>query len=369
MQNASFINPCVGIRSTSDYSPFGVQLDGRTSESEGYRYGFQGQEKDDEVKGDGNSVNYTFRMHDPRVGRFFAVDPLSRKYSWNSSYAFSENQVIHSIELEGMERYIKIYDEHKKLVKTLDSYDVEEGAKGPMGYGWLYLYHDGSYRYFEDGKSTYGDIKDDLVNPGMTSAEYGQLRHDNVNRGKASIVYSLFSFYVDKKIASQANLLKAEKWVLRHYPMEAYQVKDVPDLASNAGELAHGIVGGRHNGKADALRHAYWTALTAALTNNATFALELTTAHEQNPDQPLGEKLMDLNNNSVGLDVWRETKSTNGSVLWNAIVDKAVNGQLLIYNEISGKTESFKLTKSEAKSLKALIISKENNTGTGEDYD
>jgi hypothetical protein len=38
-----------------------------------YRYGFQGQEKDDEIKGGkGNSLNYTFRMHDPRVGRFFA---------------------------------------------------------------------------------------------------------------------------------------------------------------------------------------------------------------------------------------------------------------------------------------------------------
>ena len=40
-----------------------------------YRYGFQGQEKDDEVKGVGNSINYKYRMHDPRSGRFFAVDP------------------------------------------------------------------------------------------------------------------------------------------------------------------------------------------------------------------------------------------------------------------------------------------------------
>jgi RHS repeat-associated protein len=44
---------------------------------EGYRYGFQGQEVDKEIKGAGNSVNYKYRMHDPRVGRFFAVDPLA----------------------------------------------------------------------------------------------------------------------------------------------------------------------------------------------------------------------------------------------------------------------------------------------------
>jgi len=69
----------------------------------GYRFGFQGQEKDDEVKGNGNSLNYKYRMHDPRIGRFFATDPLEREYPWNSPYAFSENMVINAIELEGLE--------------------------------------------------------------------------------------------------------------------------------------------------------------------------------------------------------------------------------------------------------------------------
>jgi RHS repeat-associated protein len=69
----------------------------------GYRYGFQGQERDDEIKGKGNSLNYKFRMYDPRLGRFFAVDPLFAKYPWNSTYAFSENRVIDGIELEGLE--------------------------------------------------------------------------------------------------------------------------------------------------------------------------------------------------------------------------------------------------------------------------
>ncbi len=68
-----------------------------------YRYGFQGQEKDDEVKGDGNSVNYKYRMHDPRIGRFFAVDPLTSKYPWYTPYQFSGNKVIAFRELEGLE--------------------------------------------------------------------------------------------------------------------------------------------------------------------------------------------------------------------------------------------------------------------------
>jgi hypothetical protein len=59
---------------------------------------------DDEIKGEGNSANYKFRMHDTRVGRFFAVDPLTASFPANSSYAFSENSVIAYIEFEGLEK-------------------------------------------------------------------------------------------------------------------------------------------------------------------------------------------------------------------------------------------------------------------------
>ncbi len=68
-----------------------------------YRYGFQGQEKDDEIKGEGNSINYKYRMHDARIGRFFAADPLAPKYPHNSPYAFSENRVIDGVKLEELE--------------------------------------------------------------------------------------------------------------------------------------------------------------------------------------------------------------------------------------------------------------------------
>jgi len=96
------------VVSYSDYYPFGMLMDGRTNPlntvDEGeYRYGFQGQEMDDEVKGKGNSINYKYRMHDPRIGRFFAVDPLTSKYSFYSPYQFSGNEVISKIELEGLE--------------------------------------------------------------------------------------------------------------------------------------------------------------------------------------------------------------------------------------------------------------------------
>jgi len=78
-------------------------LPGRHANTGDYRYGFQGQEMDDEVKGEGNSVNFKYRMHDPRVGRFFAIDPLIAKYPHYTPYSFSGNKPIQYIELEGLE--------------------------------------------------------------------------------------------------------------------------------------------------------------------------------------------------------------------------------------------------------------------------
>ncbi len=84
-----------------------------------YRYGFQGQELDDEIKGEGNSINFTFRMYDPRVGRFFAVDPLTKKYPHYSPYSFSGNKVLAYVELEGGEEVEYV----EKFEYTGDAFD------------------------------------------------------------------------------------------------------------------------------------------------------------------------------------------------------------------------------------------------------
>ncbi|NHN27954.1 hypothetical protein FIA58_019930 [Flavobacterium jejuense] len=79
-----------------------MTLPGRTHSNTAYRYGFQGQEKDDELKGEGNSLNYTFRMHDPRVGRFLSLDPVFREYPGISAYSFAANRPIDGIDLNGL---------------------------------------------------------------------------------------------------------------------------------------------------------------------------------------------------------------------------------------------------------------------------
>ena len=59
-----------------------------------YRYGFNGQEKDNDIKGDANIYDYGARIQDPRLGRWLSVDPLQQKYTVLSSYQFCANSPL-----------------------------------------------------------------------------------------------------------------------------------------------------------------------------------------------------------------------------------------------------------------------------------
>lgn len=84
------------VATASDYAPFGMQLFGRTY-SEGsskYRYGFNGMEKDNDLKGDGLSYTTEYRAYDPRLGRWFSVDPKAQMQPWESPYSSMNNSPL-----------------------------------------------------------------------------------------------------------------------------------------------------------------------------------------------------------------------------------------------------------------------------------
>jgi len=65
-------------------------------------YGFNGMEKDDEMKNStGNSYTTMFRQYDPRLGRFMSRDPIV--YPWQSDYAAFNNNPIYFADPSGAE--------------------------------------------------------------------------------------------------------------------------------------------------------------------------------------------------------------------------------------------------------------------------
>jgi RHS repeat-associated protein len=140
----------------------------RNGNTGNYRFGFQNQECDMEIKGSGNSVNYEYRMHDPRLGRFMSIDPLASKYPHNSPYAFSENRVIDAIELEGLEANLAI------------------AGKGQLKGGWLHstAYTKEQIKYFYGRAKSYGDKYGFTVLQVSTGSELvGELMNATMKEG------------------------------------------------------------------------------------------------------------------------------------------------------------------------------------------
>jgi RHS repeat-associated protein len=82
----------------------------------GYRYGFNGQEKDNEVMGEGNSYGFEYRMYDARIGRWFSTDLEAALYSDLSTYCFAGNSPILFLDNEG-NRFVNPYAERYNEVK------------------------------------------------------------------------------------------------------------------------------------------------------------------------------------------------------------------------------------------------------------
>jgi RHS repeat-associated protein len=111
--------------------------------AECYRFSFNGMEKDEELKGLGNSLDFGARIYDPRIGRWLSIDPLAAKYPMLSTYLFVANNPIYFIDPNGEDivpssqfknsNYytvlVKIVNQHKSnsfTKKYLKKYDNPE---------------------------------------------------------------------------------------------------------------------------------------------------------------------------------------------------------------------------------------------------
>jgi RHS repeat-associated protein len=91
----------VDLSSANTYYPYGMLMPERNWSSEWYRYGFQGQEKDDEVKGEGNSIDQGSRIYNPRIVVWLKVDPRKADLPSFSPFSFAVGNPILYIDPDG----------------------------------------------------------------------------------------------------------------------------------------------------------------------------------------------------------------------------------------------------------------------------
>ncbi|HVU99126.1 MAG TPA: RHS repeat-associated core domain-containing protein [Puia sp.] len=96
------------VVSASDYYPFGMMQYARSwpdPSARNYRFGFNGKENDNDVKGAGNQIDYGMRVYDPRIAKFQSIDPLQAQYPELTPYQFGSNSPISHIDRDGLEKY------------------------------------------------------------------------------------------------------------------------------------------------------------------------------------------------------------------------------------------------------------------------
>jgi RHS repeat-associated protein len=126
------------VVNANDYYPFGMIMPGRSfSTASGYRYGFNGKEKSDEIAS--SDLDFGARIMDARLGRWLSVDPLANKYPSENPFCFVRNSpllfkdvdgnegivTITIIAADGKKSYLRAINKDYLLTRRLDGFGKE----------------------------------------------------------------------------------------------------------------------------------------------------------------------------------------------------------------------------------------------------
>ncbi len=130
-------------------------MPGREYQAQPSRFGFNGKENDNDVKGFENQQDYGMRIYDTRIARFLSADPLAAQYAHLTPYQFASNRPVDGIDLDGMEYYNYRLTKQSDNTTKLELIDVKS-AKPSYG-GTEYSHHrieyNGTTYYFNGGNT------------------------------------------------------------------------------------------------------------------------------------------------------------------------------------------------------------------------
>jgi RHS repeat-associated protein len=256
-----------------------------------YRYGFNRMEKDDEVKGEGNSLDFGARIYDCRLGRWLSTDPLQSKYPDLSSYHFSGNSPIRLSDYNGMDFGIDGDLTNKSITVTTTYYVAAENITRTNDAAQLWNKVSGEY-YYRTGDKKHG-YEYYAINFALTAKEGGYAdRATNKGTNVLEVVNDNDSHFGDLNPQRGALTINKSRILVRNSRKN--------ETLPTAHELGHALIGG--------VGHT-----TGTLMNDAI---------EGSPDgNPYSI------NNTINEDVIRDIL---GSAGFGRKIDKALNKSKLI---------------------------------------
>lgn len=117
-----------GVSEVYNAYAYGLRQENRTASLGTMRYAFNGQQKEDAVRGIGFHYDFGARRYDPIYGSFWSTDPLAGKYPHISPYAFVANNPIIYNDPDGKDYTLRINHETKTIVVVATYYTVKGNA-------------------------------------------------------------------------------------------------------------------------------------------------------------------------------------------------------------------------------------------------
>ncbi len=169
------------IINSEDFYPFGFEEPGRTYRilrDSLYRYGFNTQEKDNEIYGTGNAYTADFWEYDSRIVKRWNRDPVNKE--WESPYAVFANNPIWFTDFNGADTGVKYGGAES-------ANDVFSNIQNPKQ-GDKYTVYAGLTAE-ADGASIYEDVQTKVYHAGNAYGEAGWYSEDDyeyINRDWAN---------------------------------------------------------------------------------------------------------------------------------------------------------------------------------------
>lgn len=171
--------------SAQDYEVFGSLLPGRNYSSDSYRFGFNGQEKDNEVYGsEGTSYTAEFWQYDSRVARRWNLDPFDQ-ISISNYATFRLNPIVNidpnGAWVKGAGFFRNMFNSDNKINAQDRAKEIGGDAKAynnSGGSGWNVSYTSNEVIDFGNGRETLRTYNVENFNKASTRGGYTMISPD-----------------------------------------------------------------------------------------------------------------------------------------------------------------------------------------------
>ena len=233
-----------------------VLLNERTSTVFGggnYRFGFQNQEMDDEIKGEGNSYDFGARMLDPRLGRWLTIDPQFKKQPSHSPFKAFFNNPNYWIDKDGNTEYeilvltdeksgksITFHVSKSSKVKTDGVVHYDDGNLLPYQNYYDYSSKKTTITFHKDGNISITETKKIMKNNGIKYTDFVPLDEIFGKTAKKGSIYDPKDPFIQ---AGGFFMTGSDGEGSKYYSKNASYVGKVDDLISGiGGRTTGGIV-------------------------------------------------------------------------------------------------------------------------------